>query len=123
MNITSGLIYWISRLDGLCNLFMAVAIILGLATFVMSLVCAMAKFDGDEDTAVQMLRIIRVTFPVAAIAILLRVFTPTKEEMAAIIVIPKIANSETVSEIGDSVKTLAAEWLEELRPNKKEEAK
>lgn len=89
----------------------------------MSLVCAMAKFDRDEDTAVQMLRIIRVTFPVAAIAILLRVFTPTKEEMAAIIVIPKIANSETVSEIGDGMKTLAAEWLEELRPNKKEETK
>lgn len=89
----------------------------------MSLVCAMAKFDRDEDTAVQMLRIIRVTFQVAAIAILLRVFTPTKEEMAAIIVIPKIANSETVSEIGDGMKTLAAEWLEELRPNKKEETK
>lgn len=120
MNITPGLVYWISRLDAICNLFLAVAILLGLATFVMSLVCVVAKFDGDKDTAVQMLRIIRVTFPVAAIAILLRVFTPTKEEMAAILVIPRIANSETVSDISDGMKTLASEWLEELRPDKKE---
>ena len=120
MNITPGLIYWISRLDVICRFCEVTAILLGVATIVMGIICAVAKFDEDEITAAQLLRIIRVTFPVVAVATLLRVFTPTKKEMAAIIVIPKIVNNETVAGIGDGVKTLATEWLEELRPDKKE---
>ena len=40
--------------------------------------------------------------------------------LAAIYVIPKIANSQTVNDLGEGVVTLAREWIEELRPAKKE---
>ena len=43
------------------------------------------------------------------------VFVPTMKEAAAIAVLPRIANSETVAEIGAEAKALAVEWLKDLR--------
>ena len=71
-------------------------------------------------------RFIRRARMLAAVCVIMTVgafMCPTTKEAAAIIAIPKIANSETVAELGESVKVLTAEWLEELRPNKKEESK
>ena len=42
---------------------------------------------------------------------------PTTKEMCAIIVIPKIANSEPVQEIGSGIVDLAREWINEIRPS------
>lgn len=121
--ITPSLIYWITRLDAICCACEATAILLGSATAIMLVFGIVARCNEDETVAVPIFRIVRITIPVVVVAILLRVFTPTKKELAAIIVIPKIANSETVEQIGDGVKTLAVEWLEELRPKSKKEQK
>ena len=46
-------------------------------------------------------------------------FIPSTKQAAAIIVIPKIANSEIVAEMGDTAKELvglAKAWLVELKP-------
>jgi hypothetical protein len=43
--------------------------------------------------------------------------------MAAILIIPKIANSEKVEKIGNGLYDLAVEWMNELKPAKKEGAK
>lgn len=120
MNITPALIYWITRLDALCIVCEATGILLGIATAIMSIFGIVAKCNEDEAVATPLLRVVRIIGPIVAVAILLRVFTPTKEELAAILVIPRLANSETVEQFGDGMKTLAVEWLEELRPNKKE---
>ncbi len=50
------------------------------------------------------------------IAELIRVFTPTTKEMAAIIVIPAIVNNQDIKELGGEIPKLAREWLEEFRP-------
>lgn len=42
--------------------------------------------------------------------------TPTSKEMAAIVVIPKIANSQPLSDIAANVVDLANAWLKELKP-------
>ena len=118
--ITPSLIYLITRLDsvrqaagGLCVLsVLAVA-----AGFFVLFVCT----DEDVPDPLRSIwrNVTRVAAVVLAVSGLVLVLTPTKREMAAIIVVPRIANSETVAEIGDGVKTLAVEWLEELRPGKK----
>ena len=41
---------------------------------------------------------------------------PTSKEMAAIVVIPKIANSQPLSDIATSIVDLANAWLKELKP-------
>lgn len=42
---------------------------------------------------------------------------PTSKEMAAIVVIPKIANSQPLSDIAANVVDLANAWLKELKPD------
>ena len=43
---------------------------------------------------------------------------PTTKEMAAIIVIPKVANNEKIQELGDGIYQLANDWLKEISPKK-----
>lgn len=122
--ITPSLIYWITRLDAIreaAGLVCFLGVLFTGAGLFALFVCA------TEDIPDPFRRIWRNVTKIAAVSFLVaglvRVLTPTKQEMAAIIVVPRIANSETVAEIGDGVKTLAVEWLEELRPNKKGGAK
>ena len=118
--ITPSLIYWITRLDAIregAGLVCFFCVLLTGAGLFALFVCAA---DSVDDPFPGMWRnVTRCAVVLFFVSGLVRVLTPTKQEMAAIIVVPRIANSETVAEIGDGVKTLAVEWLEELRPNKK----
>ena len=61
------------------------------------------------------------TLVIGTATTLFGLMVPNSREMAAIYVVPKIANSESLAEIGQSVKTLFVEWAEELRPSKGKE--
>lgn len=113
--ITPSTIYWLTRLDNL-----------GAATLSLALVCAivgtiaiflnMVSWESEDDdkgfgTGIKML--------VFAVAMLVAtVFIPTTKEAAAMLVIPKIANSESVQQLGDGIVDLANQWLKELAPKK-----
>jgi hypothetical protein len=57
---------------------------------------------------------------VVVLLVMVMTFIPSSKQMAAVMVVPKIANSEKVQTIGNKVYDLAVEWMEELKPNKKE---
>ena len=118
MNITPSLIYCITRLDPLNRVgcvMAALGIIIGLFLF-----GPILDSDLDEEDIATLKRAQKWFLTIGIVGALVCTFVPTKQEAAAIIVIPRIANSETVEQIGDGVKTLAVEWLEELRPKKEE---
>jgi len=115
--ITPSLVYWITRLDAIRSAARAVAI----PSFFLLALGLLGSFVATADEIGEPLsslwkKVVRVSAIALVLSGAVLVLTPTKREMAAIIVLPKIANSETVAEIGDGVKTLAVEWLEELRP-------
>jgi hypothetical protein len=61
---------------------------------------------------------------VAVLAVILLIancLLPTTKEMAAILIIPRVANSEKVQTVGNHLYDLACEWMEELRPAKGKE--
>jgi hypothetical protein len=90
-------------------------IIIGLiAIFLM---CGLVFVMKKEELS---LPIIKKLLIIAAASFLLLVFIPSTKQMAAIMIVPKIANSEKVQTIGNKVYDLAVEWMEELKPNKKE---
>lgn len=122
--ITPSLIYWITRLDAVRSAAGALCVhsVLAVAGGLFALFVCVAD-DVPDPFCTIWRNVARVAAVTLAVSGLVLVLTPTKREMAAIIVVPRIANSETVAEIGDGVKTLAVEWLEELRPNKKGGAK
>ena len=115
MNITPEMMYWLTRCDNILIAGILVAITFGIL-FVLSLLISIM---ADEDQRVHVVVVCSLSFVIALLTTAVCVFVPSTKDMAAIYVIPKIANSQTVKELGDGVVTLAREWIEELRPAKK----
>lgn len=124
--ITPTTMYWLTRLDGIHNFSILLTIILLLGTaicFPLGNILADTKKDcvTTEEDAVKYRkigeRLLSCTkWCVAAWIVFVSswLFLPTTKEMAAILIVPKVANSEKVQEIGGSLFDLAVEWMEEL---------
>lgn len=109
--VTAADIYWLTRLDAL-NTVLAVASAVTLFVGI----CVSAIGASEDEPKVMRLGLCSLAF--AALCGLALAFVPTTKEMCAILVIPKIANSQEVQGLGSEVVTLAREWLNELRPAK-----
>lgn len=118
MEITSTTIYLITRLDSIGKL-LTWASTLAFLLFILTLIAlSEANRTGDTKTAKSADRASTVCLIVSATLVVLNVLTPTTKEMAAIVVIPKIANSEAVQGLGNGLVDLARQWMAELSPAK-----
>ena len=127
--ITGWEIYWFTRLDPLKVLTGSTAVI-GLVVSVLMFIlyptfCDI--FDHDDVKRKKSLawtaRLQVAVFSAAVLSAFAYALTPTTREMAAIKVIPMIANSESMrklGDVGDNMLDLANEWLLELKPKKDE---
>ena len=122
--ITPSTIYWITRFDDIRTGLMALAIIaVALAALTIVLFFAsVGEVSRDNE-----MRYVKLTFCFAAAFVLLagvlgvvRTFVPATKDAAAMAVLPALANSEKVQTVGNAGYDLAVEWLEELKPAKKE---
>lgn len=122
--ITPSQVYWITRCDalhGFASALMAVGIIATVfGTFIGP--AAFSELGLDYEAHKKSIRLIVGTIlSCLTLSCLLLVFIPTTKEMAAIIVLPAVANNEDVQALGSELPKLAREWLEQLRP--KQDAK
>lgn len=116
--VTTAQMYWLTRLDAIETLSIVMAT-LGLVVTVIATIlyaCCFSEMEEGERRVVK--NILRVSATALAIGIAIGVFVPNTKDMAAIMVVPRIANSESLTGMADGIKTLATEWLEELRPGK-----
>lgn len=122
--ITPIQMYWLMRLTPITHMFSIIIALLVSATILLVIATITMPLDmfGEETPHIRM----RFIKAVVATGILSFVFgfanmlTPTTREMAAILIVPRIANSEKVQTVGNHLYDLAVEWMEELRPaNKK----
>ncbi len=121
--VTSWTIYWLTRLDWICGSLEGAIIISLVIAGLLGFAFIPASVEESEYYMKGIPVWIRKMLAIAAIAASVRCFIPSTKEMAAIIVIPAIANSQTATELGSATVTLAKEWLEELRPKKAEPTK
>lgn len=128
--ITGWKIYWMMRLSSIVGVCVAVCVIFSIIAFVRLILFInsadrVANWDKKSEIPQMIDRRTRMFKAIAAAVLFGTVasFVPSTKEMAAIIVIPRIANSQTVKEIGTSVVDLAKEWIEELHPPKREGSK
>lgn len=130
MTITSFDIYVITRLDDLrcwCGAFVGVYIALFAGLIIVTLVWSASINDEPTRKSSEAIGgFIRKfkPFVVLPVAVALMVLVPTTKEMAAIKVIPAIANSEIVQDkipeaLGGLID-LANDWMQELSPKKEE---
>lgn len=122
--ITSSFMYWITRLDSICcaicvlsAIFIGAALVTGIPLGIeyFSWADCDRKYRNDiNDTSIPAIR--KVFLWMASLGVMLLLvssFIPTTKEAAAIVVVPKIANSESVAEVSTAVKDAAVKWLKE----------
>lgn len=118
MGITTMQMYWLVMLDSINIGSVIMCVILAACIFAMII----AAVESHEcPTFVKVCAPFFVVLFLAAFATC--VFLPSTKQMAAIMIVPKIANSEKVQTIGNKVYDLAVEWMEELKPTKESEGK
>lgn len=108
MNITPWTIYWITRLD----------VIIGISVLLLTAVLitfAIWTFEAGQRIVPAMKFLLIPFIPLMLIVTCL----PSTKEMAAIILIPKIANSEKVERVSDYIYDAAIEWLYDCSNAKK----
>lgn len=124
--ITPTQIYWLTRLDsikGFGSLFVAFSIMLFFCLVFLTVGKTTEEINEGKSVLASKLgffvRLVTVIFLASLLPFIgITCFVPTTREMAAIIIVPKIANSEKVQQAGNQLYTLAVEWMEELRPSK-----
>lgn len=116
--ITTTQMYWLTRLDTLEAVGILLSVLGSLAALPLIIIYDVCFEELTEYARRTIRTILRVVVPAVLLGFAITIFVPNTKEMAAIWVVPKLANSESVSEIADGIKTLAVEWLEELRPGK-----
>lgn len=140
--ITPAQIYLLTRLDAFKDMITGAPMRLLIASWLVSAVIAIALsclymfagngsydiFEGKSDeefaTTRETLRKWRnrtLGFMLVCMTLMptlsaVNALTPTSKEMAAIVVIPKIANSQPLSDIAVNIVDLANAWLKELKP-------
>jgi hypothetical protein len=129
--ITTSQMYWITRLDGIVTLLALLASFL----FVMGVImlvygrneCFAVKiWSWDTDKSIadrhkfgrKLYKAGLMMAPVGILLYILLVMVPTTKQMAAIFIVPRIANSEKVQQAGNRLYDLAVDWMDELKPNK-----
>ncbi len=110
--ITTMQMYWLVALDSLV-----------ITTYILSIILAVIAFTSVAvvlDGAAP-LRVPVILSAVMAFFLMVATFTPSTKQMAAIIVVPKIANGEKVQTVGNKLYDLAVEWMDELKPARAKE--
>ena len=114
MELTTMQMYWIAILDNIKVVAITISVLSGILSFPL----VFEWIDEQIHGITPLLSLFMAVLGFAAFA-----FLPSTKQMAAIMIVPKIVNCEKVQSIGNKVYDLAVEWMDELKPNKKEGAK
>jgi hypothetical protein len=109
-------LYLITRLDTVktCSVIGTLLLLATLA--VLGLFC-LDKKDKHSEVGTGTKRLVKQVAAGFAICLMGAVLVPTTKEMAAILILPKIANNETVQDLGMDLVDLSKAWLKELHPD------
>lgn len=119
--ITTWEMYWFTRLDGLNSAAISLFVIGAVAMIFCIVGFSAFVLDENDDMQRRIKPLLTVSILTTVVGAVVAIFVPTTKEMAAIKVIPMIANSEQMQKLGDvgnNMLDLANAWLLELKPKK-----
>jgi len=119
--ITESTIYWITRL----NYFLGFLYTLGILVIVGGIVLIIAWYSRwySNEKHKTFRKKVKHPFLITLLGILFFIsalFIPSTKEICIIKVLPKIVNNTEVKELPNKVVELANEWLDELKPQPKD---
>ena len=130
--ITTGQMYWLTMLDSIKGFLFFLSALSAVATILLAAVAfALATkirefsatpkedIDAAHELGYKMLKFVTPPLMVLTLVLfLVTTLTPSTKQMAAILVVPRIANSEKVQMAGNKLYDLACAWMDELSPSK-----
>ena len=120
--ITPMQMYWLTRLSSFGQgLAFIIFLLFLLSGGLVVSGCILQDSDLSDIThrrGIKLIKLSSLSAVVAVVLLLVNCMLPTTREMAAILIVPRIANSEKVQTVGNHLYDLAVEWMEELRPAK-----
>lgn len=116
--IDESSMYWLTRMDHICE-ELTVAWVLCVTVGGMLIgTCLLMGSDMDADKFRRAQRVGVVLSLLGAFLLVGRIFVPTTKEMAAIKIIPAIANNETLRKDASEMYGLAREWMSDMIKDK-----
>ena len=119
-------IYWIVQADSIGSSFgVACGVLtafLVLALIIYSIHYPPGYREADHEKATRQSvkeltgKYVRRLIPLVFLTFLIGTFTPTTKGLAAVHVLPVLAESEAIKEISQETYQLTLEWIEELKP-------
>ena len=127
--MTETMIYWITRLDEICNFFdviQTIALVFTIIGMMILLAASILKHIAEAEEEVKIASGVckmscKIWIPALCVALIcsfVRIFTPTSPEMVAIKVIPQIAsvkNVEKAKDLGNDMIDTATKWLNDMQ--------
>ena len=127
--MTETMIYWITRLDGICkfcDVVQTIALVFTVIGMIILLAASILKHTAEAEEDVKIASGIckmscKFWIPASCVALIcsfVLIFTPTTREMVAIKVIPQIANAKNVEKVTDLSKDMvdvATKWLNDMQ--------
>lgn len=129
--MTETMIYWITRLDGICNfcdVIQTIALVFTVIGMIILLAASILKHISESEDDIKIASSVckmscKFWIPALCIALIssfMLIFTPTTREMVAIKVIPQIASTNNIEKIKGISKDLfdtTANWLKDMQNN------
>jgi len=110
--MTSGMIYWLTRLDGIVTFAAVVMALFTLAAIILGIIGGIENSENTKKAA-------KKCGIIAVITAIIGTFVPTSKEMAAIYLIPKIVNNEQVKDVpskGMEILNLKLDgWIDDMK--------
>jgi len=116
MEITSTMLYLITRLDNI-QIISGILMIAGIIGIVIGLVIYTDNYSSNQDIGKKLLII---SIIIIIINLFIAILTPTTKEMATIIILPRITNSDSIEKIqkdSGELYGLALDKLKEMLKN------
>ena len=115
--ITQTQMYWITRLDPIVTLLAGMTMLMalvGITTTIVGVAMRFGSLDPDcKNIGRSMSKCGICALTLTSVLLAGKVLVPTTKEMAAILVVPKIANNEKLQYAGAKLYDLAIDWMEE----------
>lgn len=109
MTITPMTIYWMTKLDGIISLAFMFMIFNGLAFGISCII-----YTVEKEHAKFIKNALITSFSAFIFSLMTCVFIPSTEEMAAIIVLPKLASAQNITDVNAEIVDLAKNWIKDL---------
>ena len=126
--ITTSQMYWITMLNSICATLFTLIVLLGMTMLGLliggcSLRSDYSTTEHGYSTGKRLHKAVLLLVPPFLFLVFALALVPTTRQMAAILIVPRIANSEKVQQAGNKLYDLAIEWMNELKLNKKQNSK